>query len=63
MNIEKAKQIMFLLSLGHTASQIGGKVALRTRTVEKYLETLKAAHGAKNAPHLVGIAIRRKLIQ
>lgn len=61
--IEKYKEILFLLSLGHTAGEIGPMVDLKPRTVEKYLETMRAAYGAKNASHLVGIALRNKIIQ
>lgn len=63
MELEKRKEILFLLSLGHTASEIGLKLSMKTRTVEKAKEILMAAYGAKNTPHLIGIAFRNGLIK
>ena len=61
--LEKHKEILFLMSLGHTAVEIGLKLGLSPRTVEKTKEILQAAHGAKNSCHLIGIAFRNGLIK
>lgn len=60
--VSKQKEVLFLVSTGHTAFEISGKVDLKQRTVEKYLEILRAAYGARNTPHLIGIALRNKVI-
>lgn len=56
-------KILQLLSQGKTAKEIGGLVDTSGRTIEYRLDVLKAAHGAENIPHLVAIAIKKKLIK
>lgn len=63
METEKQKQILLLLSEGHTAVEIGAKIKRSKKTVEKHLEILRAVYGAKNSPHLIGIALRTGIIQ
>lgn len=63
MEIEKQKEILLLLSNGHTAGQIGAKIKLSARTVEKHLEIMRYVYGAKNTPHLISIALRTGIIK
>lgn len=60
---EKRLKIIELVSMGLTSVEIGRRVELSPRTVEKHLELLRATYGAKNSSHLVGIAFREKLIK
>lgn len=56
-------QILLLLSNGDTSKEIGAKIRLSSRTVEKHLENLRASYGAINASHLISIALRTGIIQ
>lgn len=57
------REIMQLISEGYRAKDIAARVNMSHRSVEKRLEVLKAAHEANNLPHLVAIAIKKKLIK
>lgn len=62
MKVETGKELLTLLAEGFTATDIAAKTGIKKRTVEKYLETLRLAYGAKNAPHLIAITIRQNVI-
>jgi len=62
MKVEKESEILTHLSNGLTAKEIGAILGKSPRTIEKYLELLRAKYGAKNAAHLVGIFLRKLTI-
>lgn len=60
MKVEKESEIITHLSNGLTAKEIGAILGKSSRTIEKYLELLRAKYEAKNAAHLVGIFFKPK---
>lgn len=52
---EKQEKILNLVSQGMKAKQVGLELGISQRTVEKELEILRAAYGAKNTPHLIAL--------
>lgn len=61
--IQQHKKVLMYLSLGKRSKDIGELMGISDRTVEKHIEILKAAHGAKNVTHLVAIALRNQIIK
>lgn len=57
---KKEKQIVKMLSEGKKPAEIGRSLNLTYRTVQTYLDEIRADYGAINAPHLVGIFHRLK---
>lgn len=57
------KRILELLAEGDRAKEIGTKMEISHRTIERHIEIIKAIHRAKNLHHLVSIALREKLIK
>ena len=63
MNDKNRKlEVAKLIADGLTAAQISQKLGITKKTVEKHLEILRAAYMAKNAPHLIAILFRTKII-
>lgn len=56
--IEVAK----LVADGLTGQEIGQELNISVKTVQKHMEILRAVYNAKNAPHLVAILFREKII-
>jgi DNA-binding NarL/FixJ family response regulator len=61
--IETQKQIVLLLANGFTAKEIGEKMKLSNRTIEKYLDVIKGELNAKTSAHLVHICHQNKMIK
>ncbi len=59
----KRIEVIKLTAEGHNAQETGQKLGISSRTVEKYLEILRAAYEAKNTPHLIHIAHQQKIIE
>jgi len=60
------KQQVFIVkqvSEGFTSKEIAHSLEISKKTVEKYIELMKAVHGAKNLYNLVAIFFRKKLIK
>lgn len=51
-----------MVALGDTTNEIAVKLGVRPKTAQKYMEIIKAAHEARNAPNLVFIFTKRGLI-
>lgn len=62
MVLEKQIQIVKMVALGDTTNEIAVKLGVRPKTAQKYMEIIKAAHEARNAPNLVFIFTKRGLI-
>ena len=58
--MKQEKKIINLLSKGYTAGEIGEKLKLSRRTIEKQIEILKMIYKAKNVAHLVAIKLTEK---
>ena len=56
-------QIVRLLSLGKTATEISVKYNLSPRTIEKRLEIIRAAYQVNNTTHLVAHFLRLGIIK
>lgn len=62
-NKGRKTDIINLVSEGYTAAEIGQKLEISPRTVEKYIESWKTELHAKNIPHLISIAFREGVIK
>lgn len=60
---ERDLQILQLKAKGKTAQQTGAEVFLSPRTVEARLDGLRRLLGAKNAYHLIYMAMKQRLIK
>lgn len=59
----KDTEILKLMASGLRAKEIGQKLNISNRVVERRVEIMKFSHGAKNAIELVVMAIRKKIIE
>jgi DNA-binding CsgD family transcriptional regulator len=62
VNTEALKAIR-LLSRGYSTIEVGDKLSVSHRTVEKWLEVLREAYRAKTTVHLVAIFFRKGIIK
>lgn len=60
---DKDKQIIKLISEGKTSKEIGDELFLTENTVQQYVVLIRKELSAKNIAHLVGIALRNKIIK
>lgn len=56
------RELLYLYSLGNTCKEIAPLVFFSHRTVETKLQRVTLKLGARNTPHAVAIAIRKKII-
>lgn len=52
-----------MISDGYTANQAAVKLKVSGRTVECWVEKLKAVYGSKNVTHLVATCLRKGIIK
>lgn len=55
---ERQRQVLEMISDGHTATSIGESLGISPRTVEVYVKDLKLKFGAENVSHLIKLAFR-----
>lgn len=60
---ERDNKILHLLSDGKSIKEIEAIIGKSDRTIQYRIDVLKAAHCAENIPHLIKIAIQKKLIK
>lgn len=63
MNDNKPIKIVEYYSHGFRSTEIGQKLGISGRTVEKHIELLRAKNGCKTIPHLVAKFLREKIIE
>lgn len=54
---KREKEVLKLISDGYTSAVISGKLGITRRTVDAHCSNMYRKTGAKNAPHLVAMAI------
>jgi signal transduction histidine kinase/DNA-binding NarL/FixJ family response regulator len=59
----RERSILALLADGHTNAEIGGKLFLATKTVERQVATIARKLKARNRAHAAAIAVSRRLVQ
>lgn len=60
---DKDTEILKLMTDGLSSKQIGDKLGISHRSVERRIEVLKFSHAAKNAVQLIVVAMRKKIVQ
>jgi DNA-binding NarL/FixJ family response regulator len=59
----RERSILTLLADGNTNAEIGGKLFLATKTVERQVATIARKLKARNRAHAAAIAVSRRLVQ
>jgi len=59
----EGKKIVLMISNGHTVAEISTKLGIKTRTIERQIETMRGKFECTSAAHLVATFIRKEIIK